>query len=410
MKKNYQEWWKILFILSLGIIIGGLVTSWRFSKTTDYINSFFSTLWEKYFRMEEISHILEKEYYDDDFLSWKNVEMLQNAVKAYVDWLWDPYTSYLDQEQYSWLQNELEWDDSIEWIGAVVWKKDYYVQIEEIVKGTPAYKSGLQPLDRIVMIGTWETKDLTVSEAVQKIRWPKGTIVNLLIERVDKKWQKEYLYVDVTRDIIDIPSVKSKVLENNGIKIWYIEVSSFWDQTNKLFTHAISDIISEKVKGVIVDVRWNWWGLLTSAVQLAWHFIPEWELIVKTKYKTFQDSDYLSKWFWELENMPTVVLIDGLSASSSEIFALALKEKQWAKLVWKQSYWKWTIQTLYDFNDWTSLKYTVWKWFSPNGVSIDKEWIVPDIEESVDITWYVEKWLDSQLEKAQEVLIKEIIK
>jgi len=115
MKKNYQEWWKILFVLSLGIIIGGLVTSWRFSKTTDYINSFFSTLWEKYFRMEEISHILEKEYYDDDFLSWKNVEMLQNAVKAYVDWLWDPYTSYLDQEQYSWLQNELEWDDSIEW-------------------------------------------------------------------------------------------------------------------------------------------------------------------------------------------------------------------------------------------------------------------------------------------------------
>ena len=190
MKKNYQEWWKILFVLSLGIIIGILVTSWRFSKTTDYINSFFSTLWEKYFRMEEISHILEKEYYDDDFLSWKNVEMLQNAVKAYVDWLWDPYTSYLDQEQYSWLQNELEWDDSIEWIGAVVWKKDYYVQIEEIVKGSPAYKSGLQPLDRIVMIGTWETKDLTVWEAVQKIRWPKGTIVNLLIERVDKKWQK----------------------------------------------------------------------------------------------------------------------------------------------------------------------------------------------------------------------------
>ena len=123
---------------------------------------------------------------------------------------------------------------------------------------------------------------------------------------------------------------------------------------------------------------------------------------------SFQDNDYLSKWFWELENMPTVILIDGLSASSSEIFALALKEKQWAIVVWKQSYGKWTIQTLFDFDDGTSLKYTVWKRFSPNGNSIDDEWIIPDVEESVDITWYVENWIDSQLEKAKDVLIWKI--
>jgi carboxyl-terminal processing protease len=407
MNKKYLIWRELLVALLLGILIGFFASSLRFSENGN-MNNYLSTLWEKYYRMEEISYILENEYYDESFLSWKNSEMIENATKAFVDWLWDPYTSYLDEEQYSWLQTELVWEDFIEWIGAVVWKKDYYVQVEEIVKGSPAYKAGLQPLDRIVMIWTWETQDLTVTEAVKRIRWPKGTTVDLFIERVDKTWKKEYLHVEIERDVIDIPSVKSKILEKDWVKIGYIEIFSFWNQTNKLFTHAISEILLEKVKWVIIDVRWNGWGLLTSAVQLAWHFIPQWELIVKSKYKKFNDTGYLSEWFWELENMPTVILIDGLSASSSEIFALALKEKQWATIVWKQSFWKWSIQTLFDFEDGTSLKFTVWKRFSPNGISVDDEWIKPDIEESVDITGYVENWIDSQLEKAKEVLLEKI--
>jgi len=407
MNTKYQRWREILLVLLFGILVGFFVSSLKYSQDND-VAAQISALAKKYYRMEEISYILEKEYYDDNVLVWKKWDMIENATKAFVDWLWDPYTSYLDEEQFSWLQDELDGTDYIEWIGAVVWKKDYYIQIEEVVKWSPAYKAGLQPLDRIVMIWTGETQDLTVTEAVKRIRWPKWTNVDLFIERVDKIWKKNYFQVEIMRDVIDVPSVKSDILEKNWVKIGYIEVFSFWDQTNKLFTHAISEILSEKVKGVIIDVRWNWWWLLTSAVQLAWHFIPKWELIVKSKYRNYEETEYLSKWFWELENMPTVILIDGLSASSSEIFALALKEKQWASIVWKQSFWKGSIQTLFDFEDGTSLKYTVWKRFSPNGISIDKEWIVPDFEEAVDITWYVENWIDSQLEKAKEVLLGKI--
>ena len=407
MNTKYQRWREILLVLLFGILVGFFVSSLKYSQDND-IAAQISALAKKYYRMEEISYILEKEYYDDNVLVWKKWDMIENATKAFVDWLWDPYTSYLDEEQFSWLQDELDGTDYIEWIGAVVWKKDYYIQIEEVVKWSPAYKAGLQPLDRIVMIWTGETQDLTVTEAVKRIRWPKWTNVDLFIERVDKIWKKNYFQVEIMRDVIDVPSVKSDILEKNWVKIGYIEVFSFWDQTNKLFTHAISEILSEKVKGVIIDVRWNWWWLLTSAVQLAWHFIPKWELIVKSKYRNYEETEYLSKWFWELENMPTVILIDGLSASSSEIFAIALKEKQWASIVWKQSFWKGSIQTLFDFEDGTSLKYTVWKRFSPNGISIDKEWIVPDFEEAVDITWYVENWIDSQLEKAKEVLLGKI--
>lgn len=406
-ENNNQQGWHLFFVLLLGILIGFISSSLKNSDNRNIIE-ISDNLFEKYKRIEEVSFLLDKEYYNQDLLSWKSIEMMENATKAFVDWIWDPYTTYLDKEEFSWLQNELVWEDSIEWIWIVVWKKDYYLQVEEVVKETPAYKVWIQPLDRIVMIWTWEVQDLTVTQAVKKIRWPQWTTVDLFIERVNKKGKKDYFQVEVTRDVIDVPSVKSKVYEKDWIKIGYIEILTFWEQTNKLFTHAISEILSEKVKGVIVDVRWNGWWLLTSAVQLAWHFIPQWELIVKSKYKNYQDTDYLSKWFWELENMPTVVLIDGLSASSSEIFALALKEKQWAIIVWKQSYGKWTIQTLFDFDDGTSLKYTVWKRFSPNGNSIDDEWIIPDVEESVDITWYVENWIDSQLEKAKDVLIWKI--
>ena len=360
-KKNNIERWKWILIFVIGMIFWWSLISRKLSSTSEYINDFFSRLEKKYFRMEEISNLLWKEYYDKSILTGNEEIMIENATKAFVDWLGDPFTVYLDEEQYSWLQTELEWDDSIEWIGAVVWKKDYYIQVEEVVKNSPAYKAWIQPLDRIVMIGTWETKDLSTTEAVSQIRGPKWTVVDLFIERVDKTGQKEYLDILVTRDIIDVPSVRTKILEYDGNKLGYIEVSVFWDQTNKLFTNAISEIVQEKVEGGIIDLRGNGGWLLTSAVQLAWHFISKGETVVKTKYSVFEDIDYPSTGFWELEKMPTVVLVDGLTASSSEILTLALKELQWATVVWTQTFWKWSIQTLYDFKDGTSLKYTIGK-------------------------------------------------
>ena len=119
MNKKYLIWRELLVALLLGILIGFFASSLRFSENGN-MNNYLSTLWEKYHRMEEISYILENEYYDESFLSWKNPEMIENATKAFVDWLWDPYTSYLDEEQSSWLQTELVWEDFIEWIGAVV--------------------------------------------------------------------------------------------------------------------------------------------------------------------------------------------------------------------------------------------------------------------------------------------------
>ena len=360
---------------------------------------------KKYERFEEIQQVLNQEYVDQKLLLSGEKSMLDSAVKAYVDGLGDPYTTYLDAVEFSGLQHELEWEGQIEGIWAVVGKKEYYIQIEEVIKGSPAFRAGLLPLDRIIMIGTGETKNLTTYEAVSLIRGKKWTKVKFGIERPQNSWENQYLVIEVERDTIDVPSVRSKILTHNNQKIWYIEISIFWEQTNKLLTRAISDSINENVSGIVLDLRGNGGGLLPVAVDLAGHFLEPWTPVVKTDFYTYQKADYRTKGFGELKEFPIVVLIDKMSASASEILALALREQgSNVKILGTSSFWKGTIQTLKDFDDQTSLKYTVGKRFWPQWTSIDKIGITPDIEVAFDMTGYIEKKIDNQLEKALEVL------
>lgn len=360
---------------------------------------------KKYERFEEIQQVLNQEYVDQKLLLSGEKSMLDSAVKAYVDGLGDPYTTYLDAVEFSGLQHELEWEGQIEGIWAVVGKKEYYIQIEEVIKGSPAFRAGLLPLDRIIMIGTGETKNLTTYEAVSLIRGKKWTKVKFWIERPQNSWENQYLVIEVERDTIDVPSVRSKILTHNNQKIWYIEISIFWEQTNKLLTRAISDSVNENVSGIVLDLRGNGGGLLPVAVDLAGHFLEPWTLVAKTDFYTYQKVDYRTKGFGELKEFPIVVLIDKMSASASEILALALREQgSNVKILGISSFWKGTIQTLKDFDDQTSLKYTVGKRFWPQWTSIDKIGITPDIEVAFDMTGYIEKKIDNQLEKALEVL------
>ena len=394
-----------LFAAIGGIFLGSWIMLIWISSQNKTIYSQIEHFIKKYERFEEIQQVLNQEYVDQKLLLSGEKSMLNSAVKAYVDGLGDPYTTYLDAVEFSGLQHELEWEGQIEGIWAVIGKKEYYVQIEEVIKGSPAFKAGLLPLDRIIMIGTGETKNLTTYEAVSLIRGKKWTKVKFGIERPQNSWENQYLVIEVERDTIDVPSVRSKILTHNNQKIWYIEISIFWEQTNKLLTRAISDSINENVSGIVLDLRGNGGGLLPVAVDLAGHFLEPWTLVVKTDFYTYQKADYRTKGFGELKGFPIVVLIDKMSASASEILALALREQgSNVKILGTSSFWKGTIQTLKDFDDQTSLKYTVGKRFWPQWTSIDKIGITPDIEVAFDMTGYIEKKIDNQLEKALEVL------
>lgn len=205
-----------LMIAFLGILIGILgvllVQQWMSPQGTNTTLSPIEALKSKSQNaISSVEKILTKEYFDDQKLVDQKEAMELGAIKGFVDALNDPYTLYLDAEQMSGLSQELEGETDFEGIGAVIEKKEYYVQVAEVLKNSPAFKAGIQPLDRILMINTGETRDIDVYEAVKRITGPQGTTVDLTIERLDKEGAKSYLTVTVTRELIQIPSLKYRI-------------------------------------------------------------------------------------------------------------------------------------------------------------------------------------------------------
>ena len=362
---------------------------------------------QKYERFDTVYSVLQSAYYNVDKIN--TGKMINSALKAYVDAIDDPYTIYMDSEQNSWFQEELKGSSNLEGIGAVISKKDYYIQIDEVIKGSPAFIAWLRMLDRIVMINTWATKWLDVNQAVGQIRGLKWTKVKLTIERIAKDGNKEIIQKDITRDKLVIPSVNGKIITwANNIALWYINISIIGEETENLLKNTLTELKSQKIKGIILDLRGNGWWLLPISVQIASHFIPKGKLVVSTKYTTFEDEKLLSEWYVDYQNLPMVVLVDWLTASAGEIIALALREQIGAQLIGTQTFGKWSIQTMDEFPDGASLKYTVGKRYTPNGENIDITWAAPDVLVEFDPDAYTRNMIDTQLEKAKEVLTKMI--
>lgn len=359
----------------------------------------------QYERFETVYDILQDNYYDTAKLN--SGAMIEKAVKAFVDAIDDPYTVYMDSDQNSGFQEELKWEADFEGIGAVVTKKDYYVMIEEIIKDSPAFKAGLIPLDRVIMIDTGSTKDLTVDQAVSQIRGPKGTQVILTIERISKDDERKVLEIPVTRDQLLIPSVTSKIFTGwDDTAIWYINISIIGEETEKLFQKEIKTLAKQNVKWIILDLRGNGWGLLPIAVEICSHFVPKNKVVVTARYKIFEEEVYKSEGYKDLQGLPVVVLVDDFTASAWEIIALALQEQIWAQIIGTQTFGKGSIQTMDEFDDHASLKYTIGKRYSPENKNIDKIWITPDILIPFDTWAYANDRTDNQLLRAQEELIK----
>jgi len=331
--------------------------------------------------------------------------MIKAAVKSLVDSIDDPYTVYLDHIEYEEFQKDLKGTTDLEWIGAVVAQKDYYILIEEVIKESPAFKAWIRSLDRIIAVDGKSTKDETVNEAVMRIRWPKWSAVTLTIERVSlKDDSKEIFDLEVIRDKLTIPSVESKILSVNEQNIWHITISMIGEETERLLKKEILSLQENNVKWIVLDLRWNGWGILPIAVQIASHFIPEGKLVTIAKYQGYPDETFVSQWYSDLQNIPVVVLVDMMTASAGEIIALAMKEQIQATLIGTQTFGKWSIQTLYEFSDKDSLKYTIGRWYGPSGSTIDKEWIIPDVVVEFNVEQYVEDTIDNQLQEAMKVL------
>lgn len=343
----------------------------------------------------EVYDIIELKYFSDNQI--KKDDLVRGAISWMVEALGDQHSEFMDPETTKKFDEALTWD--FEGIGAVVEKVPLGIKVERILKGSPAKKYGVRAKDIIIKVDEEDLDELDLYDAVEKIKGPAGTQVKLTIIRPE---EEELLEIAVTRDKIHIPSVEEEYFEEDNIA--YISINMYGEQTAQEFRSALENVKKTNVDGLIIDVRDNGGGYLLSAVEILSEFIKKDEVLVKTRYKdSFLNQNYFSINEGEIYDKKVVVLINGNSASASEITAGALKDYDKAILVGEKTYGKWSVQQPFDMPDGSLLKITVAKWFTPNGINIDEEGINPDIEVSFTEEDYDNNY-DRQLEEAKKIL------
>ena len=284
----------------------------------------------------------------------------------------DPYTQYFTADEAKQFNDQL--NNSFSGIGAELGKdKDSNLIIVAPIAGFPAEKAGLKPQDIITTINGQSTSGISIDEAVSKIRGKAGTNVTLQLVRN----HADQLTITVTRQSIQIPSVNTKILDNN---VGYIQITTFADDTSGLIQQAADKMKQANVKGVVLDLRNDPGGLLNAAVDVSSKWLPQGTLLLQEKRGNTVVDSFTAEGGDELHNIPTVVLINAGSASASEITAGALHDNKAAYIMGVKSYGKGVVQQLINFGDGSQLKVTVASWYRPNGQNINKKGISPDKE------------------------------
>lgn len=321
-------------------------------------------------------------------------KLITGMKKGLVDAAGDPYTTYFDADEAKSFNEQL--NGSFSGIGAELGKQGTDIVVISPIAGFPAEKAGLKAKDVIISVDDQDATGLSVDEAVKRIRGEKGTSVKLVVLRDDK----QRIEMTIVRDNITIPSVETKILDNN---VGYIRISRFAEDTSGLVSAAAADFKAKKVNGIVLDMRNNPGGYLNAAVDVSGLWLKTGQKILDEKRDGKVIESYSATSDGQLVGMPTVVLINEGSASASEITAGALKDNNAAKLIGTKSYGKGSVQEFSKFSSGSVLKVTVARWYTPAGKNIDKEGIEPNV--TVELTEADAKaGKDTQLIAAQQNL------
>ncbi|RKW21988.1 S41 family peptidase [Candidatus Gracilibacteria bacterium] len=341
---------------------------------------------DKYFSVYDK---IKDNYYD--FGDVKKEDLVEKSIVGLVSGLNDPYTEYFNPNENKNFMSSLSGD--FEGIGAVLEKVDLGVKITSVVENSPAETAGIKPGDIVTDVNGINIAKMSTTEVIALIKGPAGKEVNLVLKRGDETIEKQLF----TKAIV-IPSIAGKEIDDD---IGYIGVATFGDKTGTEFKKELEKLKNKK--GIIIDLRDNGGGYLEIAVNMLENFIKRGDVIAYTKYKDGKKDTYYSRSLGDLYNGKIVVLMNGFSASASEIFAGVMKDYQKAILVGEKTYGKGSVQQPIELKDGSMIKITIAKWFTPKDKNIDKEGIEPDVE--VKLTKEdVEKKYDRQLEEAKKVL------
>lgn len=361
-----------------------------------YFNFTFSSENEIYKKIDLFGEVLEKinkEYVDEINQS----ESMDSAINGLLQSL-DPYSSYMSPEIY----NEMQTETSGEFggLGIEVSMESGVVKVISPIDDTPASKAGIKAGDYIVKINDTQVQGKSLTEAVELMRGPVGSSINLTIRR---RGEKKALTFNITREIIQIKSVKSDLLEKN---IGYIRLTSFNENSGKQIEREINKLEKDKkVKAYILDLRNNPGGLLSQAIRISDFFLEDGEIVSTKSRKTSENR----KWFakkGDLTNGKTlVVLINYGSASASEIVAGALKDHKRAILIGENSFGKGSVQSIIPLKNDGAIRITVAKYYLPSGKSISQVGVSPDIEVDEDSDDFLIKTeTDNQLNYAIKLI------
>jgi carboxyl-terminal processing protease len=327
-----------------------------------------SATYEQLKLFTDVLSIIQNQYVDET----EPREVIYGAVRGMLRSL-DPHSSFMDPESYREMQ--VETSGSFGGLGIEITIRDDTLTVVAPIDGTPAWRAGIQPGDRIVKIEGLVTKDLSLADAVKKMRGPKGTKVTITVVR---EGTKEPFDVQLTREVIQVQSIKSQELEPG---IAYVRIRQFQERTAADMIAAVEK--SDKggqITGIILDLRYNPGGLLSSAVEVSEEFLGDGKLVVYTEGRVRnQNMRFTAHAKHAITEVPLVVLVNGGSASASEIVAGAIQDHGRGVIIGTQTFGKGSVQTIIPLSDGSGLRLTTARYYTPKGRSIHGKGITPDI-------------------------------
>ncbi len=361
------------------------------------------------YNMDGVDLSLLKEVYEKTVFNFVDPSQIDKqkltygAVSGMIKAIGDPYTVFFDPTQSKDFQEDLS--GTFEGVGIQIGLKDNQIKVIAPLKGTPAETAGILAGDAIIEVDGQSTAEMSIDEVISKIKGEKGTKVVLTISRAKKEGTPETKTFEITRDVIKVPTIEWKMMEQDGKKIAYLTIYHFSESVFKDFQKAGYEILGSNFDGIVLDLRNNPGGLLNRTVDIAGWFLEKGSIVLTEQNKNMEKSNYKSGGPASFANTPMVILINKGTASSAEILTGALKDNRGILVIGETSFGKGLVQRVVTLDDGSALKVTTAKWYTPNGELIQDIGIKPDIEAEITEDDYNED-KDPQLDKALEELVK----
>ncbi len=382
MKKKY---FKNFFTIIIVILLS--VPNKIYAQNVD-------TLYEKIDLFSEVLEKIQNEYVDEV----DQAEAMDSAINGILQSL-DPYSAYMNPKIFE--ESRTETSGEFGGLGIEVTMEAGVVKVISPIDGTPASRAGVKAGDYIVRIDGKQVQGKTLIEAVNLMRGPVGTDIEITIRR---KGLRKAKIINITREVIEIKSVKAKIYNN---KVGYLRLSSFNENSSDQLKEEISKMERKKnTVGYILDVRNNPGGLLTQAIKISDFFLEDGEIVSTKGRKKNENRKFFAKKGDEIHGKPLIVLINNGSASASEIVAGALQDQKRAILLGEATYGKGSVQSIIPLRNKGAIRLTVSKYYLPSGKSISEIGVLPDIKiEEEGEEFSINTSTDNQLNYAIELLI-----